>query len=113
MSKIKKISPFALNEVAGLFKALSEPLRLQIIQNLGKKPMSVGELVSRLKQGQANISKHLKVLYQAGLVTNTKKGVSVIYEISDRCIEDICNVVCKGYFKIMDKKNKLIGGGQK
>ena len=45
--------------------------------------------------GQANVSKHLKILTQAGILNRQPQGVSVYYQITDPMIFDICDLVCQ------------------
>lgn len=44
--------------------------------------------------GQANVSKHLKILAQAGIVARTQKGINVYYQISNPFVFDLCDLVC-------------------
>ncbi|BAZ40181.1 ArsR family transcriptional regulator [Calothrix sp. NIES-4101] len=87
-------SPELLAPVAEYFKILSETSRLQILSCLRTGPMNVTEMGEATGLGQANLSKHLKVLTQAGLVSRQPKGVSVYYSISDPVIFDLCELVC-------------------
>ncbi|MFX3634306.1 MAG: ArsR/SmtB family transcription factor [Candidatus Pristimantibacillus sp.] len=48
--------------------ALAEPNRMQIVELLRKRPLTVGEIAERLKLRQPQASKHLRVLYEAGIV---------------------------------------------
>ena len=56
---MKTLDDRALLHVAEYFRALSEPLRLKILNTLGDKPHNVGELTELLECSQANVSKHL------------------------------------------------------
>jgi DNA-binding transcriptional ArsR family regulator len=87
-------SPELLNSVAEYFKVLSEVSRLIILDALRSSgQMSVKEIGEVTGLGQANLSKHLKVLTQAGLLRRHPIGVSVYYEISDPVIFDLCELV--------------------
>lgn len=88
------LPPQALTQVAEYFKVLSEVSRLQVLSCLKSQPKSVTEIVEITGLGQANVSKHLKVLMQAGMVVRHPKGVNVFYEISDPIIFELCEVVC-------------------
>src|SRR5216117_2976796 len=50
------------------FSALAEPNRLQIVELLRHRPLPVGQIAERLRLGQPQVSKHLRVLSEAGLV---------------------------------------------
>lgn len=68
--------------VADYFKVLSETSRLMVLDNLRTSgAMNVTQLVEATGLGQANLSKHLKLLTQAGILKRTPQGVSVYYEI--------------------------------
>ena len=66
-----------------VMKALSDPNRVKIIKLLQLKTMCVCELQGALKISQPSVSKHLKLLEEAGLVKNTKEGLWVNYYLSD------------------------------
>jgi DNA-binding transcriptional ArsR family regulator len=78
-----------------MFSLLSEPARLLVLQALGKGPLTVGELVETTGLKQANISKHLGMLLDAGLVARTKEGNFARYSIAEPMIFDLCRLVCE------------------
>ncbi len=87
-------SPRTLALVADYFKVLSEVSRLHVLNCLRSGPRNVTEIVEATGLGQANVSKHLKVLTQAGIVNRNPMGVSVYYEIVDPVIFNLCEIVC-------------------
>jgi DNA-binding transcriptional ArsR family regulator len=89
-----KPSPQALAPVAEFFKVLSEVSRLQVLCCLKSGAKNVTEIIEATGLGQANVSKHLKVLTQAGMVTRHPQGITVFYEIADPIIFDLCEIVC-------------------
>ncbi len=91
-----QISDQALEMIASRFRSLGEPMRLKILRLLEKREMSVGQLVERLHSSQANVSKHLKVLVGAGVLSRRMQGTSAIYAICDPVILKICDTVCTG-----------------
>ncbi|MDV2994474.1 MAG: Transcriptional repressor SmtB [Chroococcidiopsis sp. SAG 2025] len=93
-SSMPEISLAALAQVAEYFKVLSEISRLQVLNCLRSGAKNVTEIVAATGLGQANVSKHLKVLMQAGMVRREPRGISVFYEIADPIIFDLCEVVC-------------------
>jgi ArsR family transcriptional regulator len=66
-----------------VMKALSDPNRVKIIKLLQQKVMCVCELQAALKISQPSVSKHLKILEEAGLVDYHKDGLWVNYYLSD------------------------------
>lgn len=93
-TKPSQADPSVLVAVADYFKVLSESSRLQILSCLKSGPMNVMEIAEATGLGQANLSKHLKVLTQAGLVSRQPKGTSAYYEITDPMIFELCELVC-------------------
>jgi DNA-binding transcriptional ArsR family regulator len=69
------------NYCASRLKALADPERLRIVQVLRKRPLFVGELAEVLKSEIANVSHHLGVLRQEGLVETEKQGRFVLYRL--------------------------------
>jgi DNA-binding transcriptional ArsR family regulator len=84
----------ALAQVAAYFQALSEPTRLQILNILRKGERSVGDLAQLCGYSPANISRHLALLAQHGLVRRESRGNSAIYSIADASVYALCDLVC-------------------
>lgn len=91
---MRDTSPTALTHVAEYFKVLSEVSRLQVLSCLRSGPKNVMEIVEATGLGQANVSKHLKMLMHSGMVSRHPQGVSVFYKVSDPDIFNLCEVVC-------------------
>lgn len=81
--------------VARRFRTLGEPYRLRILQELEVGEQSVGELVAALDGNQSNVSKHLQILFDAGLVDRRRVGTSMLYAISDPMVFALCELVCR------------------
>ncbi len=90
-----KLSAVQLERVANLFRAFAEPTRLAIIQELKAGELSVSEIVEQLPTSQANVSKQLKLLYDAGLVTRRKQATQVLYGIAEPMVFELCALVCE------------------
>lgn len=71
------------------FSALAEPNRFQIVELLRDKPYAVGELVDTLHIRQPQVSKHLKVLADAGIVEFRPQANQRIYELSPKKFQEI------------------------
>lgn len=78
---------------AELCKSLSEPKRLQIIQELRGGEKAVSELAGRLGLKQSNTSQHLAVLRRIGVITPRKEGNAVYYRLADAKIAEACDLV--------------------
>jgi DNA-binding transcriptional ArsR family regulator len=90
----QNLSPQAIELVANRFKILSEPLRLRILQTLQSGEKNVTELTVLVESSQPNVSKHLKILQDAGVVNRQQNGNTAYYSIADQSIFTLCEVVC-------------------
>jgi DNA-binding transcriptional ArsR family regulator len=93
----------ALAQVASYFQALSEPTRLQILNLLRQSERSVGELAQLCGYSSANISRHLALLTQHGLVARESRGNSAIYTIADPSVYALCDLVCGNIARQFEK----------
>jgi DNA-binding transcriptional ArsR family regulator len=91
---LKSLDDRALAHVADYFRALSEPLRLKILNALRDHARNVGELTELLDCSQANVSKHLATLTRLGLVERRTKGTAAYYRIADPSVYQLCDLVC-------------------
>ena len=91
---VMKLDLSDLDRVASFFRAFAEPTRLALLQELKERACTVGELVDRLPTTQANVSKQLKILHDAGLLTREKQGTSVSYEICEPVVLELCRIAC-------------------
>jgi ArsR family transcriptional regulator len=79
---------------AELFGVLSTPVRLRIIGELCKSERNVTHLLGSIQVSQPNMSRHLNVLYQAGVVAKRRSGAHIFYRISNESVVSICKSVC-------------------
>lgn len=96
----------ALELVAGRFKAMSEPLRLRILQELERGDRSVSALAQRVGSTQPNVSKHLKVLQDAGMLKRRQQGNTAFYSIADAMVFELCDMICS---RLRDRLEAQIG----
>lgn len=82
--------------IAQRFRVLGEPMRIRLLDALREGPSTVGALQEATGGSQQNVSKHLGVLRDAGLVRRTKEGTYARYEIADETVFAICEQVCGG-----------------
>jgi ArsR family transcriptional regulator len=75
--------PLLAEDAARIARAISHPVRLQILNELRGEGAYVMHLTTVLERPQANISQHLMVLREAGLVRPIREGMTVLYQISD------------------------------
>lgn len=80
--------------IAARFRVLGEASRLKLLIALEAGEKNVSALVEATGLTQANVSRQLQALTQAGVLARRKEGLSVIYRIADRSIFDMCDHVC-------------------
>ena len=83
-----------LELTARKFQMLGDPTRLAILRVLMGGERSVGQVVEETGRGHANVSKHLKMLAESGLVRRRKEGLQVFYSVGDPLVENLCKLVC-------------------
>lgn len=76
----------AIRNEEAAFDALGDPTRRAIFERVARAPAAVGELAAGLPVSRPAVSQHLKVLREAGLVTETAQGTRRIYRIDPRGI---------------------------
>jgi DNA-binding transcriptional ArsR family regulator len=108
-SLMKTLDDRALVHVAEYFRALSEPLRLKILNTLSGRPHNVGELTGLLESSQANVSKHLATLTRLGFVERVAQGTSAYYKIADPRVHQLCELVCGQMAQRFASQAQLLG----
>jgi DNA-binding transcriptional ArsR family regulator len=99
----KHIPDEVLEFMAGKFRMLSDATRLSILRTLMEKgERNVGQVVEETGGTQANVSKHLKQLAEAGLIARRKEGLNVLYRLDDPVVEKICHLVCETILKELE-----------
>ena len=82
--------------IAQRFRVIGEPTRIRILDALRDGPLTVNELTVALGGTQQNVSKHVGVLAQAGIVDRARAGNHVRCSIADPSVFELCEIVCGG-----------------
>ncbi len=82
-----------LDELARHFGVLSEPARLRILHVLGGRERCVTDILGQAGLSQANASRHLGLMYRAGMLARRRDGAQVFYRVSDSLCLDVCRVI--------------------
>jgi DNA-binding transcriptional ArsR family regulator len=96
--------------IARRFRALGEPLRVRMLDLLRDRELSVNELAERLGAGQQNVSKHLAVLADVGMLARRKDGTHVYYRITDDSVFALCEQICGALQSQLSTLAALVGG---
>ena len=106
--KQPQLTPALIALIAERFKALAEPARLQILNCLRDREMTVSDLVDATGMGQANVSKHLQFLYGMEFVARRKDGLYTYYSIADREVFKLCDLMCGRIEREMISRRKAL-----
>lgn len=94
MSTSSLLSPDERDAVARRFRLLGEPVRLELLGSLHDHgEMTVSELVEATGHRQANVSKHLGLMAEAGLLSRKQEGKHVYYALDDSTLPALCLLV--------------------
>jgi ArsR family transcriptional regulator len=74
-------------ELAVKFRALAHPARVKLVKDLMEKDCCVGEIQKCLSISQPNVSQHLKVLKQAGIIEGKREKTRICYRIADEAMK--------------------------
>lgn len=96
--------------IARRFRILGEPMRIRILERLRDGDASVQQLTDALGASQQNVSKHLNILLDAGIVTRRKLGTSALYSIADPGVFLLCESVCGSLQRQFADLADLVGG---
>lgn len=88
------IRPELIDRVAHRFRVLSDPARLRLITVLmDDTELCVTELMARVGQPQASVSKHLQIMAREGILNRRKDGLRVFYSLADPTLHGVCRLV--------------------
>lgn len=104
------VSEEALVLIASWFRTLSEPSRLKILRALEEGEKNITELVAATGLTQANVSRHVQSLVDAGMVGRRREGLTAICFIADPSITELCDNVCNNLLKRLSQQVKKLGG---
>ena len=96
--------------VARYFSMLAEPARLRILHTICQAEKSVGQIVDETAMTQTNVSRHLNMMYQAGVLKRRREGASVYYAVGDPTLTEVCRTVCLRVSAEMDGDKDLKRG---
>ena len=97
--------------IARRFRAMGEPMRIRLLDRLRDGEATVGDLSEAVGASQQNVSKHLAVLADAGILARRKDGNRVYYRIGDDGVLRICEEVCGSVQEQLRALQVLVGGG--
>ncbi len=101
-----------IEDAARIARAISHPVRLQILNELRDEGAYVMHLTTVLGRPQANISQHLMVLREAGLVRAIRDGMTVLYEISEPQLLEVLDALLGLARKRVEQREQALASGE-
>jgi DNA-binding transcriptional ArsR family regulator len=98
--------------IARRFRVIGEPMRIRLLDRLRGGEAAVGELSEAVGASQQNVSKHLAVLADAGILGRRKDGNHVYYRIVDEGVLTLCEDVCGSVQEQLRSLGELVGLGR-
>ncbi len=99
--------------IARRFRAIAEPMRIKLLDRLRDGEATVSELSEAVGASQQNVSKHLAVLANAGILGRRKDGNHVYYRIVDEGVLALCEDVCGSVQQQLRSLNELVSGASR
>ena len=96
--------------IARRFRVIGEPMRIKLLDRLRSGEATVLALTAETGASQQNVSKHLGVLHDAGIVARRKEGTQVFYRVADAGIFELCETVCGSVQRQVAELNAIFEG---
>lgn len=96
--------------IARRFRAIGEPTRIRLLDRLRDGEATVQELADALDTSQQNVSKHLQMLSDSGIVGRRKQGNRVYYAVVDEEVFSLCEHVCGSVRRRVHELSALVEG---
>jgi DNA-binding transcriptional ArsR family regulator len=87
---MRRLSDEQVTLVARRARAMADPTRVRIVDVLARSEQPVGQIAAALETQPSTVSKHLQVLFHAGLVKRRREAITVIYSIADADVLEWC-----------------------
>src|SRR5687768_15216605 len=87
---MRRFSDEQVNLIARRARALADPTRVRILEAIARGEQPVGQIAVALDSQQSTVSKHLQVLFHAGLVERRRSASAVIYSMADMDLVEWC-----------------------
>ncbi|MFI7500674.1 ArsR/SmtB family transcription factor [Streptomyces sp. NPDC049687] len=93
---------------AEFFRMLGHPVRIRVLELLQNGPMPVRDLLSAIEVEPSNLSQQLAVLRRSGIVTSTRDGSTVVYELAGGDVADLMKAARRILTEMLAGRNELL-----
>ena len=97
-----------IEQTSRAMKAMSHPLRLKIISVLGDREVSVQDIVERVGTSQSNISQHLAIMRDKGVLWTRKDANRVYYRVGDLRTLEVLRMMREGYAALSAAQRRVV-----
>ncbi len=96
--------------IARRFHVLGEPMRIRLLDDLRDGEATVHQIAEGVGASQQNVSKHLHVLHEAGILARRKDGTQIFYRVVDEGVFELCESVCGSVQRQVLELNAILEG---
>jgi ArsR family transcriptional regulator, virulence genes transcriptional regulator len=93
---------------ANICKTLANPRRLEVISVLRDGEFTATQLIQKIKISKANLSQHMSILIEKGVVFSRREGTNVFYKLSDERITKACDLMREVLIHNLEQNNSLL-----
>ena len=93
---------------ANICKTLANPRRLEIISALRNEEFTATQLTQKIKISKANLSQHMSILIEKGVVLSRREGINVFYKLSDERITKACDLMREVLIKSLEQNKTML-----
>ena len=93
---------------ANICKTMANPRRLEIIEALRDVELNATQLTQKVLISKANLSQHMSILIQKGVVLSRREGLNVFYKLSDERITKACDLMRELLIKNLEQNNQIL-----
>lgn len=86
-----------LEQVARCLSVLGEMTRLRILRSVCHSEKCVADIVAEVGSSQTNVSRHLGVMYRAGVLVRRRTGSTIYYAVADPVFTEVCKTLCSKF----------------
>ncbi|MHB1348078.1 MAG: ArsR/SmtB family transcription factor, partial [Candidatus Humimicrobiaceae bacterium] len=95
---------------ANICKTLANPRRLEIIAALRDDELSATQIAQKIHISKANLSQHMKILIEKGVVLSRREYLNVFYKLSDERITNACDLMREVLIKNLEQNKSMLEG---
>lgn len=105
-----QMSDAMVDLVSARLRALADPMRIRLLDELRRAPATVGELADHVASSPQNVSRHLALMHREGMLSREKQGNFVRYSLEDPSVAAICDLLCGAVTERVASLGHAVGG---